>query len=74
MLDVDSIPFYELGEPERTLRVGDEVWDDLTYTKARVVRIQVNAGQTAGIWLDNDWVGGGRHPWEISRLRGTADD
>lgn len=78
---VQSIPFTEgPGEPERVLRVGDIVWDDLTGKKAKVLRIEITPRGTRegnsiaaydliGIWLDNDWVGGGRHPWEISLLR-----
>lgn len=68
--NVESIPWHELGEPERTLRVGEEVWDDLTATKARVLRIETDehTEHTVGIWLDNDYVGGGRHPWEITKL------
>jgi hypothetical protein len=66
---VESIPFQELGEPERVLHVGDTVWDDLTLMKARVLRIQVGDTQNdkvVGIWIENDHVGGGRHPWEVS--------
>lgn len=62
MTDVQAIPFYELDRPVR-----DTVWDDLTMTQAKVVRIEVNEGQTCGIWLDNEY-DGGRHPWEISLL------
>lgn len=78
MTDVESIPFQELGEPERVLRVGDTVWDDLTMREARVLRISISDGDhlplvddrgTVGIWIENDHVGGGRHPWEISLVK-----
>lgn len=70
--DVESIPFHEFGDPEtHTLRVGDTVWDDLTGTKAKVTRISVSTSepQTVGIWLDSEYLDGGRHPWEISLIR-----
>lgn len=66
MADVDHIAFHELGEPDAVLTVGDTVWDSLTMTEARVIGIEVHDGQTPGIWLNNEHVGGGRHPWEIS--------
>jgi len=69
MSDVQEIPWHEEGYPDTVLRVGDEVWDFLTSGYAKVLRIESNANQTEGIWLDNEYVGGGRHPWEISTLR-----
>jgi hypothetical protein len=46
--------------------VGDEVWDDLTKTKAKVIRVHHDDFGNTGYWLDNDYLGGGRHPWELS--------
>lgn len=74
-MEVEEIPFTELVDftPDGTLRtitrilkVGAEVWDDLTGRRAKIRRIVVNPGQTAGIWLDDPYLEGGRHPWEIS--------
>ena len=74
--EVDSIPWSELGMEDTTLSVGDTVYDDLTGTPAKVVRINIGDGEhlplvddrgTIGIWLDNDYFGGGRHPWEVSK-------
>jgi len=58
-------------------RVGEVVWDDLMRSEATVVGMDYSKGKTPqgnhigswGIWLDNDWLGGGRHPWEITRLK-----
>lgn len=51
--------------------IGTEVWDGLTQTKSKVIRIieelQAESNWVCyGIYLDNDYLGGGRHPWEIS--------
>jgi hypothetical protein len=54
--------------------VGDKVRDDLTRQEATVIGIQMSEGncdgkksiRVWGIWLDNAYLGGGRHPWEIS--------
>lgn len=57
---------------------GDEVYDDLTRTKTKVVGVQVAVGYVAGTrysgvavgyWVDSPYLGGGRHPWEISEIK-----
>lgn len=46
---------------------GDVVWDDLTHSLAKIVRYDPPVTSLCGgYWLDNDYLGGGRHPWEIS--------
>jgi hypothetical protein len=60
-------------------KVGDKVKDDLTMTVATVVGVEWANGNVrdskgkrhkyagcVAIWLDNDYLDGGRHPWEIS--------
>ncbi len=60
-------------------KVGDKVVDDLTMTVATVVGVEwadgavrtsqgskVNYYGCVAIWLDNEYLDGGRHPWEIS--------
>lgn len=60
-------------------RVGDTVQDDLTMTLAKVVGIEwadgtvrdsrnkkVRYAGCVAVWLDNEYLDGGRHPWEIS--------
>jgi hypothetical protein len=48
---------------------GDELWDDLTGANAKVLRVAVDDYGNVGYWLDNDYLGGGRHPWEVSQPR-----
>lgn len=48
--------------------VGERVWDDLLDCHAKIVRIDTDQHGNTGIWLDNDYLGGGRHPWEISKM------
>lgn len=57
--------------------VGEKVYDDLTRTEQTVIGVDVrvgvcdgrgHAGVVVGYWLDHHWLGGGRHPWEITKL------
>ena len=57
--------------------LGEKVYDDLTRTVATIIGIKFQTGKCGskvwnhnclGIWLDNDWLGGGRHPWEITKI------
>lgn len=61
-------------------KVGDTVIDDLTLTVCKVTGVQYAHGRVGcgghkqfakyngsiAIWLDNEYLDGGRHPWEIS--------
>ena len=57
---------------------GQKVFDDLTGKEATVIGVTFQNGRKYdknitqmgcfGIWLNNDYVGRGRHPWEISEL------
>lgn len=60
--------------------VGETVFDDLTMKEAEVIGIIFEHGKknvkdlrTAcsciGYWLDNDYLSGGRHPWELTKIR-----
>lgn len=59
-------------------KVGDVVHDDLTGKDAVVIGISYHHGTTSnslaealhtvGYWLNNDYLGGGRHPWELSKI------
>jgi hypothetical protein len=59
-------------------KVGDVVHDDLTGHEAIVIGVSYENGtvnhrlaeaiHTVGYWLNNDYLGGGRHPWEISKI------
>ena len=57
--------------------VGDTVRDSLTQRNARVIGIKYEEGNFGGketsvgcwgIWLDNDWLGGSRHLWEVTKI------
>lgn len=47
-------------------KVGDKVWDDLTGTEAIVVEVFLRAYK-----LDNDYLGGMRFSWEVSKSKDT---
>lgn len=60
--------------------VGERVHDDLTNKETTVIGVSYhngytnnnrlrNACHTVGYWVDNDYLDGGRHPWELSKLR-----
>lgn len=62
-------------------KVGEKVHDDLTGKTVEVIGISYQHGRkpdqpgfalhTVGYWIapeDNPHCGGGRHPWEISKL------
>ena len=48
--------------------VGDIVYDDLTEEDVTITRVVVDANGSVGYFVSNDYLGGGRHPWEISGL------
>lgn len=45
---------------------GDKVWDDLTGTEAIVTEVLLRAYK-----LDNDYLGGYRFSWEVSKSKDT---
>lgn len=60
-------------------KVGDKVVDDLTMTVSTIVGVEWADGCVrnskgtksnhygcVAIWLDNEYLDGGRHPWEVS--------
>jgi hypothetical protein len=60
--------------------VGEKVHDDLTNTTVVIVGITFQRGRkglkamaycidTLGYWVDNDYLGGGRHLWELSKIK-----
>jgi hypothetical protein len=58
--------------------VGEKVRDDLTCKEATVIGIEYFDGRkygsnitqlgSIGVWLDNEYLNGARHPWEVSKL------
>ena len=60
--------------------VGEKVFDDLTAKEAVIVGISFARGfvkedrlcnnqDCLVYWVDNDYLGGGRHPWELTKLK-----
>ena len=63
---------------ETEFNIDEIVWDDLTHKTAKIIGITFSSGytegnifrnsyNTVGYWLDNDYLSGGRHPWEITK-------
>lgn len=48
------------------LKVGDIVTDDLTQTRVKITKITQDDEGNVGIWVDNNYLEGGRYPWEIT--------
>jgi hypothetical protein len=59
--------------------IGDLVWDDLTRAVVKILGVEYKNGKrnrqakrtachTIAYWVDNRYLGGGRHPWELSSL------
>lgn len=58
--------------------VGQKVKDDLTRKEHTVIGVEYKHGKCGnplencyhcwGIWIDSDYVGGGRHPWELTEI------
>jgi hypothetical protein len=55
-------------------KVGMKVIDDLTHNIRTITRIDFDAQGNMGIYLDDDYLDGGRFPWEISECPVDASD
>jgi hypothetical protein len=53
-----------------TFKVGDHVWDDLTKCIVEILKVDVSQNGSIGYFVNSDYLGGGRHPWELSELGG----
>lgn len=49
-----------------TFKVGQKVRDDLTGKISTIERINISTNGSVGLWLDNKYLDGGRHPWEVT--------
>ncbi len=47
------------------LKPGDTVYDTLMRTNCKVLSIEKDEYGNRGIWVDSEWLDGGRFPWEI---------
>ena len=49
---------------------GELVHDDLTGKIGKIKRISSDKFGNVGYWLeDESWVGGGRYPWELTKIK-----
>lgn len=60
-----------------TFDIGEHVYDDLTRSERVVIGVSVDIGTVdgqqhsdviEGYWVDSNYLHGGRHPWELSKL------
>lgn len=51
-------------------QAGDLVHDDLTGKDAIITTISIGdgPGKSIGYWVNNDYLEGGRHPWELTKI------
>lgn len=67
---------------KETFKVNEMVYDDLTRHTCKIIGINYALGRVwdggrqvtyhgvvCGIWLDDPYLDGGRHPWEVTKLR-----
>lgn len=59
---------------------GEKVWDSLTDKEVIIIGITWETGKKnkndprtacdcCGYWVDDPYLGGGRHPWELSKIK-----
>lgn len=66
-------------KPTSLFVVGEKVKDDLTRKEHTVIGISYKNGHCGdkkvshyhcwGIWIDSDYAGGARHPWELTKIK-----
>jgi hypothetical protein len=49
----------------KALKPGDTVYDNLTRINCKVLSIEHDEYGNRAIWIDSEWLDGGRFPWEI---------
>ena len=61
---------YPVGD----FKIGDLVFDSLTgWGKVYTIKKITGKDGIFGYWIDSDYFGGGRHPWEIVKVRKYGD-
>lgn len=50
----------------KMIKIDDVVIDDLTKKSAKVLKVWSDQYGNVGIQIDNDYLEGLRHPWEIT--------
>lgn len=56
------------GYPSCSFEVGEVVFDDLT-CKLCIIRRISESKNAIGYWLNSNYLGGGRHPWELTKVK-----
>lgn len=65
---------------ETEFDVGEIVWDDLLGKNTKIIGISFSSGytlgnryrnsaDTVGYWVDSTYLDGGRHPWELGKVK-----
>lgn len=69
-LHTNEIPMAQQKEYNIDFNIGEMVYDDLTGKDEVILNITLGEGKgkTVGYWLSGDYLEGGRHPWEISKI------
>jgi hypothetical protein len=49
-------------------KIGEQVHDDLTSKDVVVLNVTLGNNKTVGYWVNSDYLEGGRHPWELSKI------
>lgn len=49
-------------------KIGEKVWDDLTNQEVIIVEIFKEPNKVEGYRVNNNWLDGLRHGWEISPI------
>jgi hypothetical protein len=48
--------------------VGEIVYDDLTGKDVVLMNVTFGENNTIGYWVNSDYLEGGRHPWELTKI------
>lgn len=64
-----SIQTWDDNNEKWTLSVGDEILDDLTGKNHKVIRLEKDEKGRVGVFIDSNYLDGGRHVWEITRKK-----
>ena len=52
----------------KVFKIGDSVFDDLTSEVVVIVKVDIDTRGNLGYFVNHGYLGGGRHPWEVSSL------
>jgi hypothetical protein len=56
----------------KLFNLGEIVFDDLINDLATITKVDVDKNGNVGYFVDNTYLGGGRHPWELSKIEDVA--